>query len=153
MCRCIGEYPQTCQRLCADSSAVHTVINNMYEDIRDLMEVFAEFENLSGFEQVLRAKDFEKRRAKAEKAIDQAEARINVSFAWRGKMHIETLPNASTEAGRNAQLSSRDGQSCYKVPLCASCSPSGARPFPPLVAMYAMAQAVIALWGNMKLAG
>lgn len=62
---------------------MHKVIHNMYEDIHDLMKVFAEFENVSEFEQVLLAPDFEKRRAKAEKAIDQAEARLNVSFAWR----------------------------------------------------------------------
>lgn len=59
---------------------MRSVIHNMYEDIRDVMRVFAEFESMSKVQQLLRAPEFEKRLAKAEKAIARAESYINVSF-------------------------------------------------------------------------
>lgn len=70
---------QTCQLHPALREAMQGVIDNVYEDVRDMMKDFKEFKSMGRFMQFLLAPEFERRLAKAEKAIERAENYIVVS--------------------------------------------------------------------------
>jgi len=55
------------------------IIESMYDDIHDVMDTFVEFQNMAVVLQIARAKQFEHRLEKANKAIETTERIIAVS--------------------------------------------------------------------------
>jgi len=59
------------------------IIESMYDDIHDVMDTFVEFQNMAVVLQIARAKQFEHRLEKANKAIETTERIIAVSWVGR----------------------------------------------------------------------